>query len=60
MTFDFCQLISTAPCGTSRACHSAGGSPGTSTMLAEVRDLSLMRGFTGSAMVRPSTVKVYR
>jgi hypothetical protein len=29
-------------------------------MLADVRDLSLMRGLTGSAMVRPSTVKVYR
>ena len=57
MALACCQLISTEPWGTSRGCQGVGVSERTSTRLAEVLARSFMRGLTGSAMVRPSTVK---
>src|SRR5262245_59314478 len=60
MTCDRRQLTFTLPCGTSRSSQTADGLAGTSTRLAEVRCRSLIRGFTGSAIVTPSTVNEYK
>ena len=57
MAFDFSQLISMAPWGTSRASQKSGGSALTSRRLAEVVARSFILGLMGSAMARPSTLK---
>src|SRR5206468_4272355 len=45
--FDGTYTNSTRPCGTAPGFHSSVPSPGTSTMLAEVRARSLTRGLGG-------------